>query len=296
MVNCINMKPIIKQLAFNKKLSLGFEIILVNNHYVQSKKNLRIPHRASFYSIIWFEKGSPVHTVDFSTLTVKPDSFLFIRKDAVQFFDQLNAFESRVLIFTDAFFCENENDYLFLQSNALFNDLNSNKDSSNIQANSSMREIWALMEEEAKQSADLFQPGLLKNYLSNFILLAERERQKSGYQPVQHGIYLDHLTAFKNYLEKDFRKEKSVGYYAQKLFVSDKVLTHALQNTAGKTPKQLIDERILLEAKRLLVHGNGSGKIIGLSLGFDEPTNFNKFFKKHTGKTPSQFQANYARK
>lgn len=290
------MKPIIKQLAFNEKLSLGFEILSVNDHHVQSKKNLRTPHRASFYSIIWFEKGSPVHTIDFSTVTVKPGSFLFIRKDAVQFFDQLNAFESRVLIFTDAFFCKNENDHLFLQSNALFNDLGSTKDSSDIQANSLMREIWALMEEEAKQLPDLFQPNLLKNYLSNFILVAERKLQKSGYPPVQHGIYLDYLIAFKNYLEKDFRKEKSVSYYAQKLFVSDKVLTNALQNTMGKTPKQLIDERILLEAKRLLVHGNDSGKIIGLSLGFDEPTNFNKFFKKHIGKTPSEFRTSYAEK
>ena len=287
------MKSTIKQLAFNEKLSLGFEILSVNDHRVQSKNSLRTPHRASFYSIIWFKKGIPVHNVDFSTITVKPDSFLFIRKDAVQFFDQLNAFESRVLIFTDAFFCKNENDYLFLQTNALFNDLDSTKDSSNIQANSLMREIWALMEEEAKQPSDLFQPGLLKNYLSNFILLAQRERQKSGYRPVQHSIYLDHLIAFKNYLERDFRKEKSVGYYAQKLFVSDKVLTNALQNTMGKTPKQLIDERILLEAKRLLVHSNDPGNIIGLSLGFDEPTNFNKFFKKHTGKTPSEFRASY---
>jgi len=64
----------------------------------------------------------------------------------------------------------------------------------------------------------------------------------------------------------------------------------------GKTPKQLIDERILLEAKRLLVHSNDPGKIIGLSLGFDEPTNFNKFFKKHTGKTPSEFRASYVQK
>jgi len=277
-------------------LSLGFEIIPVNSHYAQAKRNLRAPHRASFYSIIWFEKGSPVHRVDFSSVIVKPDSFLFIRKDAVQFFDQAGAFESRVLIFTDAFFCENENDHLFLQSNALFNDLDSTKDSSNIQSNHLMREIWALMEEEAKQPTDLFQPGLLKNYLSNFILLAERERQKLGFRSVQHGIYLDRLIAFKNHLEKDFRKEKSVSYYAQKLFVSDKVLTNALQNTMGKTPKQLIDERILLEAKRLLVHANDSGKIIGLILGFDEPTNFNKFFKKHTGKTPSEFRADYAPK
>lgn len=287
------MKSIIRQVAFNENLSLGFEIIPVDSHYARLKKNLRAPHRASFYSIIWFEKGSPVHTVDFSPVTIKPDSFLFIRKDAVQFFDQLKPFTSRVLIFTDTFFCETENDHLFLQISPLFNELGDPENSANINSNTLMKEVWAQMEEEAKQPLDLFQPRLLKNYLSNFILLAGRERQKSGYQPVRQGTHLDILLKFKNQLERDFRTEKGVSYYAQKLFVSDKVLTHAAQITMGKTPKQLIDERVMLEAKRLLVHGNGSAKIIGLSLGFDEPTNFNKFFKKHSGKTPSEFRADY---
>lgn len=287
------MKLSIRQLVFNENLSLGFEIISVDSHYAQSKKNLRAPHRASFYSIIWFENGHPVHMVDFNPVTIKPNSFLFIRKDAVQFFDQLEAFTSRVLIFTDTFFCESENDHLLLQSSPLFNDLGSPEYNGNIQSTALMREIWALMEEEAKQPTDGFQYKLLKNYLSSFILLAGRERQKSGYVPIRHGIHLDLLITFKNHLENAFNTEKGVSYYAQILSVSNKVLTHAVQITMGKTPKHLIDERVMLEAKRLLVHGNDSAKMIALSLGFDEPTNFNKFFKKHSGKTPSEFRLTY---
>jgi AraC family transcriptional activator of pobA len=287
------MKSTIRQLTFNEDLSLGFEIIPIDSHYAQSKKNLRMPHRASFYCIIWFEKGWPVHTVDFSAVVVQPDSFLFIRKDAVQFFDQLAPFKARVLIFTDAFFCKNESDNQFLQSNPLFNDFGSQKSSGNIKSNALMKEVWMLMEKEAKQPTDVFQPGLLRNHLSSFVLLAGRERQQSGYEPVPQGTHLDLLIAFKNELERAFKTERGVRYYAQKLFVSDKVLTHAVQITMGKTPKQLIDDRVMLEAKRLLVHGNDSAKIVGISLGFDEPTNFNKFFKKHSGKTTSEFRGGY---
>jgi AraC family transcriptional activator of pobA len=282
----------VKQLAFNEDVSLGFEIIPIDSHYARSKRNLQTPHRAAFYAIIWFESGSPVHLVDFNPAKVKPDSFLFIRKDAVQFFDQHNAFKSRVLIFTDAFFCGNENDNLFLQNNALFNDFGG---INNISSTPLMKSIWAQMENEAKQPPDLLQSGLLKNYLSSFMLLAERERQRAGFNPVSPGIGSDYLLAFKNHLERDFRSEKSVGYYAGKMFISAKVLTNAIQQTMGKTPKQLIDERVVLEAKRLLVHGNSSAKSIGLSLGFDEPTNFNKYFKKHTGKTPSEFKTGFSR-
>ncbi len=288
------MKTSIKQLRFNERLPLGFEIIPVNHQYAQSKANLRVPHRAAFYAIIWFKTGTPVHLVDFRPVTIQPDSFLFIRKDAVQFYDQHSVFDSDVLIFTDTFFFKTESDYLFLQRISLFNNFTGSVDSDIIPANNLLRELWDLMQSEQKRLRDDFQPLLLKNYLFNFIMLADRERQKIGYRTVQPGVFLDYLISFQNYLEKNFKKEKGVNFYAQKLFISNKVLNHAVQITIGKSPKQLIVKRVVLEAKRLLVHSNDSGKIIGLFLGFDEPTNFNKFFKKYTGKTPAEFRMEYA--
>ena len=72
--------------------------------------------------------------------------------------------------------------------------------------------------------------------------------------------------------------------------VSEKRLTRATTNTLGHTPKTMIVERVMLEAKRLLIHTELSIKEIAYDLGFEEPTNFIKYFRKHTGKTPIEFR------
>lgn len=57
------------------------------------------------------------------------------------------------------------------------------------------------------------------------------------------------------------------------------------------TAKQVIVERIILEAKRLLAHGNDTAAEIGADLGFGEPTNFAKYFRRETDLTPAAFRA-----
>ena len=61
----------------------------------------------------------------------------------------------------------------------------------------------------------------------------------------------------------------------------------------GSTPKKIIDDRIMLEAKRLLAHSSESVKEISYSLGFDEPTNFVKYFRKHHLSTPIEFRESF---
>ena len=70
-------------------------------------------------------------------------------------------------------------------------------------------------------------------------------------------------------------------FYASNLGITEKRLNIATSKILGKTVKQFIDERVMLEAKRLLIHSTESIKIIGYSLGFEEPTNFIKYFKNH---------------
>jgi AraC-like DNA-binding protein len=75
--------------------------------------------------------------------------------------------------------------------------------------------------------------------------------------------------------------------------VSEKKLNKATNQVLGKSPKEIIDERVVLEAKRLLVHTSKSIKEVGFELGFDEPTNFIKYFKKHVGRTPIEFKGSF---
>jgi AraC-like DNA-binding protein len=86
---------------------------------------------------------------------------------------------------------------------------------------------------------------------------------------------------------------KSVSGYASQMNVSEKRLTAATTKTVGKSPKTIIDERVMLEVKRLLIHTNLSIKEIGYDLGFEDPAYFIKYFRKHTGKTPIEFRENH---
>jgi len=284
----------IRHLVFNEKLSVGIDFIEVDHNYAQSKKNLAAPHRASFYSIIWFKAGDVVHQVDFSPINIQANTFLFVRKDAIQFFDHEHSFNSQVLIFTETFFCINETDHQFLKSSVLFNDFKNECTAVSIKVTPALQSLWSMMTAEFAHSTDPYRTRLLKNYLYSFLLTAERERNHDGFQQLVPNIQLTQLILFKEELEQHFRDQKSIAFYAEKLAITSKVLTNATLKTVGKTPKQMTDERVILEAKRMLVYSNDSGKMIGFNLGFAEPTNFVKFFKKQTGLTPSAFRIKYS--
>jgi len=125
------------------------------------------------------------------------------------------------------------------------------------------------------------------------LLLAERERRKTGFTEIKRGADLDYTILFKNLLDEQYKQVKTVSAYAGQMAVSEKRLTQATSTTLGKTPKQLIDERVQLEIKRLLVHTSLSIKEIGYELGFEEPTNFIKYFRKHEKMTPIEFRERY---
>jgi len=95
---------------------------------------------------------------------------------------------------------------------------------------------------------------------------------------------------FRRELDCSFGSHHTVASYARALGYSEKTLHRAVSNSAGVTPKQLIDERICTEAQRLLVYTAWPVKRIAAELGFGEATNFVKFFRRTTGRTPLQFR------
>ncbi|WP_307818492.1 AraC family transcriptional regulator [Streptomyces sp. MBT62] len=92
-------------------------------------------------------------------------------------------------------------------------------------------------------------------------------------------------------LERDFRTSHHVSDYAAALGYSPRTLTRATLAATGTTAKQYLDARVLLEAKRLLVHTDATAADISRALGFAEPTDFAKFFRKRERRTPLEFRA-----
>ncbi|MEM7275058.1 MAG: AraC family transcriptional regulator [Actinomycetota bacterium] len=99
------------------------------------------------------------------------------------------------------------------------------------------------------------------------------------------------LRSFRAELERSFTASRSVAEYARRIGTSPKTLSRATGGLTGHSPKELIDRRVILEARRLLASSTESASAIGARLGFSEPTNFTKFFARHTGTSPQEFRA-----
>jgi AraC-like DNA-binding protein len=91
-------------------------------------------------------------------------------------------------------------------------------------------------------------------------------------------------------LETDFRHTRGVQHFAHKLGYSASTLARACLAAEGRAPKAIIDQRVALEAQRLLAHTNHNIHLISHQLGFSEPTNFVKFFIRLIGSTPTAFR------
>ncbi|MGW4073228.1 AraC family transcriptional regulator [Streptomyces asiaticus] len=95
---------------------------------------------------------------------------------------------------------------------------------------------------------------------------------------------------FQQAVERDYTRTHRVEDYADRLGYSVRTLTRATRATVGCGAKRFIDDRVLLEAKRLLVHTDLSATAIGERLGFPDATVFTKFFRRRSGETPAAFR------
>ena len=283
----------IKKLKFKQNAPLQIEVVPLDSLTKVNKAHLITPHRTNFYHVFLFDNCQPTHYVDFEKIKIQPYSLLFIDKDRVHQFDQLLNYEGRILIFTEDFFSDSK----FLRSSILFNDLSKQ---ATIKLNQNSLQLFIRLcdniTEELNLPDDDTKHFILKNHLHNFLLLAEREKRKQGFGDLKKGADLDYTLLFRDLLETNFTKLKAVNDYSSQLFISEKRLGQATSKVLGKTPKEIINERILLEAKRFLVYSHLTIKEIGQDLGFEDPAYFVRYFKKNTETTPVEFREKYLSK
>jgi AraC family transcriptional activator of pobA len=178
--------------------------------------------------------------------------------------------------------------FLFGSTDHLFIPLNE-------QSQQKMQLLRDVFMEELKTS-DNIQNEVLLVLLKRFIIHVTK-LAKTGYPPVkkmQEGKFHT-IRKFNLLVEANFKSEHSVSFYAQQLFRSPKTLSNFFAAYNDKTPSQVIQERILIEAKRLLSHTDRPVKQITFELGFEDVSYFSNFFKKHTRSSPVDFRNNKAK-
>ncbi|MBQ0736113.1 helix-turn-helix domain-containing protein [Aquimarina celericrescens] len=141
---------------------------------------------------------------------------------------------------------------------------------------------------EELDTVDTIQAEMLRMLMARFIITTTRLIiQQDNFDKIEDQV--DIFREFNALVEFNFRKEHSVGFYAEKLFKSPKTLSNNFAKF-DKSPLKIIHDRIILEAKRLLIYTNKTAKEIAYEIGFDDASHLSRLFKKHTSLSPSEFK------
>ncbi len=249
-------------------------------------------HVVEFYVIIFVESGEAYHTIDFTDYACKAGTILTIRKDQLQKFFRSNL-TGNILLFTADFLVSYLEQLEALKSLQIFNEqLGLPK----IQLSASeMKEISQLIKRMQNEYFDINDKYTLEIIRSELhILITKLYRIKSKQkQTIFDKKYLSQFIEFQKLVEHNVRQTTRVQDYAKMMCVSNKTLNNITKNIIHKTAKEFIDEICTQQIKRLLINTQLPVKEIAFTSGFEETTNFYKYFKRQTQSTPEQFRMSF---
>jgi AraC-like DNA-binding protein len=152
-----------------------------------------------------------------------------------------------------------------------------------------IEELICKMEKE-NRSGKQFSDSVLKSYLQLILAICSKEKASQIDDKITHRPLEKKLLEFQQLLEKYFSTERSPDFYAKQLALSSSSFGKKVKFQFGKTPTQLIQERVILEAKKLLHLTHKSVKEIAADLHFDDEFYFSRYFKKEVALSPTHFR------
>lgn len=141
-------------------------------------------------------------------------------------------------------------------------------------------------------SQNSFSEAIVKTYLQLILAICSKEKSITLDHSLVHKTFDKSILEFSSILEEHFIKEKKTSFYANYLHLSSSLFSKKIKQQFGKTPSQLIQERTVLEAKKLLHLTQKSIKEIAFDLHFEDEFYFSRYFKKNTGVSPSIYRKN----
>ncbi|WP_242917332.1 AraC family transcriptional regulator [Pontibacter liquoris] len=272
-----------------------FAIHDLSQYLNKNQRDTSKPHIHSYYQIIWFKRGTGKHFVDFRQYDVSDNAIFFISKNQVHYFDQKTDYAGILIHFNEAFLVQKDNKVDFFLKYNLFNNPYQLPSCSISQGIDHILDEYITQIRRELQNEESFgKEELIRIYLKAFLIQVQRRIHDFERNATAVPFTLDdkkiYLIKFVNLIDDNYTKGLTVAEYAQLLHISSRTLSDLTNHTLGKTPSQMIQERLILEAQRLLLHSNLNVNQIGYRLGFDDPSYFVKYFKKHTKLSPSDFR------
>lgn len=261
----------------------GLKSHLATHQFIQK------PHKHDFYIIVVFTHGAGSHTIDFKNYTVEPGSVFFLSPGQVHSWELTPDTDGHIIFFSGEFYTstfprKRINAYSVFTSNVEFPILKIGS----VQA----QEILCLFE---KIDLETISPTwhtkeLLINYIDTLLILMYRYKGSNASLSKKEKLFHEQFQELELLIEDHFKKHREASFYADTMNLSLKQLNSLCKNTVSKTSSQVIMDRVILEAQRLLTHSGLNISEIAYALEFEDSSYFSRLFKKKTNMTPEQFR------
>ncbi|AWK05771.1 AraC family transcriptional regulator [Flavobacterium crocinum] len=265
--------------------NLSFRVFDIDNSNINEYLN---PHKNDHFFILIVEKGKIDIHIEDNVFNLKSEKISIVFPDQINFISNPDSdLKAKIILFEEVLFC----------SDILKNELSPYN--VNLSANLNCN---ALNTEEFQHALTLVEsiqtiynsPTLVKKEQARFyikIFLLGLIESIHGQHPILHQKTNQHVyIAFKKLLNEEFKNQRTVQYYAERLGITPKKLNEITKKHCSETAINAIHNRILKEIKRQLLFSDLSHKEIAFNLGFSSPSALNKFVKSKLKETPTELQ------
>lgn len=285
----------IPRLGFNPPAGYTFDIeIFPANYWLERvpEDHFRHPSRLDFHQLILVTQGRFGHSVDFQLESIRTGSLLAMRPGQVQHFEANKPWDGWVVIFRPESFQ--------LPGGVGSQSLGLSVDDIPVQLQlkkvifDAVRQALLQMHQDASlagqtQLVSALARAQLQSLLIRLLLASEQQQSTL----TNDSSLARHFKVFRDATEQRFHEWHQVSAYANALGISEKTLGRATQKIAGLSAKAYLSKRIALESKRMLAYTNWPIANVADKLGFDEATNFIKFFRREAGYAPGEFRKHH---
>ena len=212
---------------------------------------------------------------------------IYLTKEQVNAFEFSDKLKGFCIIFTEEYFVDCfsnlSKDFVFRLFNPqLFSPI------LQIPEESDFIDYFNLLRKEYKNINTLNQKNIIDSLFTILVSKAENIKENQTFY-IKDSSKIRLFHKFTALIEHNLTKSRNASFYAQELAITYKHLNSICKDLVNKTAKNVIDDYIILQAKRSLINSSIKSTELAYNLGFEDPTNFTKYFKKNTGLTPNSF-------
>lgn len=249
----------------------------------------------SYIKVLYLNEGFEIK-VDFNVYHTTGPTLFFISPNQVLSIEKLGEQSGRLVFYNRDFYCIQLHDEEVACDGLLFNNINNMPMTVIPQQDTTFIEYLFSRIEDEFELKDGSLEEMIRTYLKQLLIKSTRlwkVQHLEGVMAARPNNDLEFFRKFTQLVEANFKEKHNVADYADLLVIAPKTLTHRFKRLKLPQPNEIIKNRIILEAKRLLIHTDRTAKEIAYTLGYDDPAYFSRLFFIKTGEPPSGFRSKY---